>query len=166
MKIANTVKTLTLLGLTTLALAAGSSQAEPGFGYYNGNQNFNPWLNNPAYQQARQQVALKERQAQLGLRMDSQLQRILGGMEDGRLTLREASGLLREHLAIGALERGYMADGRLGPRELLNLEQRLDEANRRIMFEKHDRENMGQKGRSGEPGRPGDLGRPGDMGRR
>lgn len=160
MKIANTVKTLTLLGLTTLTLAAASSQADPGFGYYNGNQNFNPWLNGQAYQQARQQAVLKERQVQLGLRMDSQLQRILGGMEDGRLTLREASGLLREHLAISALERGYLADGRLGPRELINLEQRLDEANRRIMFEKHDRESVGQKGR------PGDMNRPGDMGRR
>ncbi|MDO9225402.1 MAG: hypothetical protein Q8M09_14170 [Pseudomonadota bacterium] len=162
MKIANTVKTLTLLGLTTLTLAAASSQADPGYGYgyYNGNQNFNPWLNGPAYQQARQQAVLKERQVQLGLRMDSQLQRILGGMEDGRLTLREASGLLREHLAISALERGYMADGRLGPNELINLEQRLDEANRRIMFEKHDRESVGQKGR------PGDMNRPGDMGRR
>lgn len=154
MKVATTLKTLTLLGLTALTLGAASSQADSGYGYYGSNQNFNPWLNGPAYQQARFVASMKERQAQLDQRMDNQLQRILGGMEGGKLTLREATGLLREHLEISTLERRYMADGRLGPHELASLEQRLDEANRHIMFEKHDREQVGQMGRP-------DMGRPG-----
>jgi hypothetical protein len=153
MKVATTLKTLTLLGLTALTLGAASSQADPG--YYGGNQNFNPWLNGPTYQQARYLAGMKERQAQLEQRMDNQLQRILGGMEQGKLTLREATGLLREHLEIGALERSYLADGRLGPREMASLEQRLDEANRHIMFEKHDREQAGQDKRPIVIGRPG-----------
>lgn len=154
MKVASTLKTLTLLGLTALTLGAASSQADPGYGYFGGNQSFNPWLNGPTYQQARYLAGMKERQAQLEQRMDKQLQRILSGMENGKLTLREATGLLREHLEIGALERGYMADGRLGPRELASLEQRLDEASRRIMFEKHDSEQAGQRGRPMAMGRP------------
>lgn len=161
MKIATTMKTLTLLGLTALTLGAASGQADTGYFYYGANQNVNPWLSGPAYQQARYLASMKERQQQLDQRMDTQLQRILSGMDEGRLTLREASGLLREHLSISALERNYMADGRLGPQELANLEQRLDEANRHIMFEKHDREQAAQKARPVEVIRPVDMGRPG-----
>ncbi len=161
MKIATTMKTLALLGLTALTLGTASSQADTGYGYYGANQNFNPWLSGPAYQQARYVASMKERQQQLDQRMDAQLQRILNGMEAGNLTLREATGLLREHLAISAMERAYMADGRLGPRELVDLERRLEEANRHIVFEKHDREKAAQMGRPIDTGRPVDMGRPG-----
>ncbi len=150
MKTLATLKTLTLLGLASLTLAAGASQADNGYAYFGGNPNANPWLNGPAYQQARYYATMKERVAQLDLRQDNQLKRILDGMEDGRLTTREAAGLLREHLAISALERQYEADGRLGPNELRDLEQRLEEANRHIAFENHDREQ--QRGPMGRPG--------------
>lgn len=165
MKFTTTLKTLTMLGLTSLTLATTTSQADSGFGYYGGYQNANPWLASPANQQARYVAAMKERVAKLDQRQDFQMQRILGGMETGKLTMREATSLLREHLAISALERNYMADGRLGSDELNDLERRLDEANRHIMFEKNDRE---QRGDMGHPnvGRPGDMGFPGDMGRR
>jgi hypothetical protein len=170
MKISTTLKTLTMLGLTTLTLAATSSQADNGYGYYGGNPypnpwiggapNANPWMANPAMQHARFLAALKQRQEQLDQRQDAQMQRILSGMDSGQLTSREAAGLIREHLAIANLERTFMADGRLGPEELSSLEQRLAEADRHIMFEKHDRE------QSGPMGKPGDMGRPGDYGRR
>ncbi|MDD4881559.1 MAG: hypothetical protein PHR30_08215 [Gallionellaceae bacterium] len=150
MKIATTVKTLTLMGLTSLALVAGTSQADNNSPYFGGNQNANPWLAGQAHQQMNYQMAFRARVDQLDQRQDAQLQRILGGMEQGKLTLREASGLIREHLAISNLERRYMADGRLGPNELNDLERRLEEANRHIQFEKNDREQAGQ------PGRPGD----------
>jgi hypothetical protein len=150
MKFTTTLKTLTMLGLTSLTLATSSSQADSGYIYFGGYPNANPWLNGPAYQQARYHAAIKERLAQLDQRQDNQLQRILGGMEDGRLNMREAVSLIREHVAISALERNYLADGRLGPNELRDLEQRLEEANRHIMFEQNDREHRGQ------PGRPGD----------
>ena len=144
------LKTFALLGLASLTLATGASQADSGYIYFGSNPNANPWLNGPAYQQARYYATMKERIAQLDVRQDNQLQRILNGMENGRLTTREAAGLLREHLAISALERQYTADGRLGPNELRDLEQRLEEANRHIMFENNDREQ--QHGPMGRPG--------------
>ena len=67
--------------------------------------------------------------------------------------MREATSLLREHLAISALERDYQADGRLGPNELRDLERRLDEASRHIVFESKDREQYGHMGRPGDMGR-------------
>jgi hypothetical protein len=148
-----------MLGLTTLTLAASSSQADSGYIYFGGNPYANPWLSGPAYQQARHFATFKERLAQLDQRQDNQLQRILGGMEDGRLNMREAVSLIREHVAISALERKYLADGRLGPNELYDLEQRLEEASRHIMFEKHDREQRGPAGRPNDWGHPGDAGR-------
>ncbi len=150
MKTTTPRKTLALLGLAALTLAAGASQADSGYAYYGNNPYNNPWLSGPAHQQARDPATMRERIAQLDLRQDNQLKRILDGMENGKLTTREATGLLREHLAIGTLERQYEADGRLGPNELRDLEQRLEEANRHIAFENHDREV--QRGPMGRPG--------------
>jgi len=176
MKIATTLKTLTLLGLTSLTLAAGVSQADNGFVYYErapmpspwaGNaQHANPWMANPAYQQARIAAELKERQMQLDQRQDRQMERILNGMENGKLTLREAADLLREHVAIANMERKFISDGRLGPRELVILEKRLDEASKRIMIEKKDREKVAQIDRPGDRVRHDDTPRYGDYGRR
>jgi hypothetical protein len=165
----NTLKTLTLLGLASLTLAATNSQADNGYGYYgpvpapnawNGAAPVaNPWLANSAYQQARLVATMKHRQALMDERQDAQMQRILQGMDNGRLTSREAAGLLREQLAIANLERNYLSDGRLGPNELVSLEQRLAEAEKRITFDQNNREQEGPNGRHGEPGRPGDFGR-------
>jgi len=175
MKFATKLKTLTLLGLTSLTLTAASSQADNGYGYYGSAPmpnpwygvapNANPWMQDHAARQARIAAAFKQRQVELDQRQDAQMQRILAGMEDGRLTGREAAGLLREHLDIANLERGFMADGRLGPNELLNLEQRLAEAGRHITFEQNDRERTDTKNRPEERERPGNMGRPGDFGR-
>jgi hypothetical protein len=168
MKIATTLKTLSLLGLTSLTLASATSQADSGYDYYGGtpnpwygvNPNANPWMGNQAYQQARIAAMLKQRQAHLDQRQDSQMLRILSGMESGKLTSREAVVLLREHLAIANLERKYMVDGRLGPNELADLEQRLSEAERHIKFEQRDRENAPPIGYPGNDGRPGEYNRP------
>lgn len=154
MKTTAILKSFALAGLASLTLASGASQADTGYIYFGTNPNINPWLNGPAYQQARYYATMKERIAQLDVRQDNQLKRILDGMEDGRLTTREAVGLLREHLAISALERQYTADGRLGPNELRDLEQRLEEANRHIFFENNDRQQQ-----RGPMGRPGDWDR-------
>lgn len=173
MKIATTLKTLTLLGLTSLTLASAASHADNGYGPYDRapafnpwggvSQNANPWMNPQAQQQARIAAEMKQRLAQFDQRQDTQMQRILKGMEQGKITLREAVDLLREHVAIANLERSYMADGRLGPRELVSLEKRLDEAAKHIKSDLTDREKVGRiehpgdrdddKGRFGEPGR-------------
>lgn len=140
MKITTTAKTLTMLGLMSLGLAAGPGQADSGVIYFNNNPYANPYLNAPAYQQARMAAAVRERLMRLDQRQDAQLQRITRGIEEGRLTDREAVALLREHLAISTLERRYLIDGRLGPRELDDLEYRLAEAERHIKFERNDRD--------------------------
>jgi hypothetical protein len=168
MKITTSLKALSLLGVASMTLAA-ASHANDGYGYYGGTPNpapwygsvpnANPWLVNPAYQQARVLATLKQRQAQLDQRQDGQMLRILNGMESGKLTSREAVGLLREHLAIANLERRYMVDGRLGPNELASLEQRLAEAERHITFEQRDRERTGPAGHPGNGGRPGEYDR-------
>jgi hypothetical protein len=168
MKTVSILKSVSLLALTSLTLAAATSQADNG--YYGGAQNpnpwygtppnANPWMANPAYQQARIIVTLKQRQEQLDQRQDQQMLRILTGMESGQLTSREAAGLLRENLAIASLERRYVVDGRLGPNELSSLEQRLAEAERHVVLELHDRE------RTPPIGHPGDMGRPGEYDRR
>ena len=165
MNTATTLKKLALLGLASLSLAAASSQADNYYGAYGSAPNVNPWINNPGFQQTRWVAAFRQRQAQLDQRQDAQMQRILNGMENGRLTLREATGLLREHLDIAKLERGYMADGRLGPNEMARLEQRLNEAERHITFEQRDREKADHMGRPGEIGHPVDMDRRGDMNR-
>ncbi len=176
MKLSTTLKTLTMLGLTTLSLAATSSQANSGFVSFGGNAN--PWMTNPAMQQARYQAEMKQRHAQLDQRQDAQMQRILKGMDNGKLTTQEAAGLLREHLAIANMERGYLADGRLGPNELSNLEKRLEVAEKNIKWEIRDRERVASSRDDDHLRKPGeygqyndrdyrrDDGRPGDNGRR
>lgn len=156
MRVSTSLKTLAALGIASLALAGAPSHADNGYVYFYGNPQANPWLQNQAMQQARYQAELRNRIAQLDLRQDAQLKRILDGMEGGQLTTREAVGLLREHLAISSVERKYLADGRLGPNELRDLEARLEEANRHITFENRDRERERDRDPRGPAGRPGD----------
>ena len=142
MKIAKTLKTLSIVGVTSLGLYAGASQADydgPRWGYNN------PYMPVP---QAQNHWEFKQQFADFDQRMDRQLQRILHGMETGRLTMKEAVKLLREHQEINALERQYLADGRLGPREFRDLDRRLDEASRHIQFEKRDDDRVGYNGRN------------------
>jgi len=132
MKIANTVKTLCLVGVTSLGLYAGASHAD--FDAYHGP---NPYM---AEAQPRHDVAFRQPLSRFDQRMDNQLRRIVNGIEAGRLTRQETVRLLREHQFINALERQYLADGRLGPRELSDLDRRLDQASRNILFENRDAE--------------------------
>jgi hypothetical protein len=178
MKIATTMKSLALLGLATLTLGATASQADSGYVLFGRAPmpdpvpwnavppNANPWLNNGAFQQARFAAAMKQRQAQLDQRQDAQMQRILSGMDSGRLSSREAAGLLREHLSIANMERNFMSDGRLGPEELISLERRLADAERHITFEQNDREKAAPGGHPGPMGRPDEMGHHGEFGRR
>ncbi|MCP5279348.1 MAG: hypothetical protein H6935_13465 [Thiobacillus sp.] len=134
MNIAKTVKTLCVVGVTSLGLYAGASQAD--YDGYRGN----PYQPAP---QAHYNAGFKGQLDQFDARMDNQLQRILHGMESGKLTMKEAIRLLQEHQAISALERQFLRDGRLGPRELFDLDRRLDHASSNIFWEKHDYDRAG-----------------------
>lgn len=175
MKFATSLKTLTLAGLTAMTLAAPASQADTGYVYFGSNASpwaggqANPWMANPAMQQARFQAEMKQRHEELNQRQDEQMEHILRGMDKGRLTTSEAATLIREHLAIANLERKYVADGRLGPNELVDLEKRVADAGRRIVMESRDREvaatvEKGEPPRHQDDRKPGDFGRPGDYG--
>jgi hypothetical protein len=135
MKLVQNAKTLCLVSVAALGLSAGVSQADWG---YAGAQH-NPWL---AGQHNIGPMVFKQQVVDFDQRLDKQLQRILTGMEKGQLTMREAVDLLREHQEINALERRYSADGRLGPRELADLDRRLDVASQNIRFEKRDRDQV------------------------
>ncbi len=142
MNIAKTVKTLCIVGVTSLGLQAGAGQA----GYEDHRAFQNPYMPVP---QTHFNTDFRQQLEDIESRMDRQLQRILNGMEQGRLSMREATGLLREHQDINALERRYMRDGHLGPRELADLDRRLDSASRHIQWEKRDRERTGFNDRFG-----------------
>jgi hypothetical protein len=156
MKLATSIKTLAMLGLTTLSLAAGTSQANGGYMSFGGN--VNPWVSHSTVHQTRYQAEMKHRHAQLDQRQDEQMQRILKGMDKGKLTSREAAELLREHLAIANMERGFLADGRLGPNELAHLEKRLDIAAKNIKWEIRDRERVASLTGFDDPRKPGAYG--------
>jgi len=140
MEITNTVKTLCIVGVTALGLYAGTSKA----GYEGYPTHQNPYLPAP---HAHFDAGFKQRLEQFDIRMDRQQQRIQGGMEQGKLTMKEVIRLLQEHQAINALERLYLRDGRLGPWELVDLDRRLEQANMNIFWEKQDYERTGFNGR-------------------
>ena len=146
MKFTTPLKPLIMIGMTSLTLAAGAALAEQ-----QGYPGYNPYLNDyrpaaPA-KLAPYSGPMRTRQAQFDQRLDNQLQRILSGMEKGQVTMREATALLREHLEINAMERRYMADGRLGPREMDDLDRRLDQASKHIVFESRDRDDRQDRDR-------------------
>jgi hypothetical protein len=145
MKFAHIVKTLGVVGATAMTLQASTSQADAQL-YANYD---NPWLSVPAYQPMHHRGSFRQQAQAFDQRLDAQLQRILHGMETGLLTMRETAALLNEHVAINALERQYLADGRFGPFELRDLEARLDRASKHIFFEKQDGDHRGGADRLG-----------------
>lgn len=153
MKIVSTLKALTMISAASLALSAGIGHAQmvnPGY--------YNPWLNGYTPQHLQNQMAMKEHLDRFEERLENQFKLILQGMENGKLTQRESIGLLREHLAIGTLERRYLADGKLGMKELQDLVQRLDQAGRSIRQEVRDSEVVRER-RGNWPGNwPGNPG--------
>jgi len=139
-----TLKTLFTVGVASLGLYAGASQADyDGYPAYRGN----PYL--PAPQMHYNGGNYEQMLDRFDARLDNHLERILDGMEKGKLTLREAISLLQEHQEINRLERRYTRDGRLGPRELADLDRRLDNASDHIRAEKKDRERAGDPRRYG-----------------
>ena len=118
-------KTLGLLALSTLGLMASGAQADE----YRGGHG-----DRHAYQQSRLYSQ------QVNARQDRQMERIRGGMQDGRLTRAEFRELMEEQHKIRAMERHFRADGVIDAREFKRLDRALDVASRNIMAEKHDRQ--------------------------
>lgn len=73
-------------------------------------------------------------------RIERQAQRIQRGREEGQLTRWEFRGLMREHRAVRAMQRDFLADGHMNRVEFREMSRALDEAGQRIRIEKHDGE--------------------------
>jgi hypothetical protein len=97
--------------------------------------------NHPAFQESlRMKNEINERQ-------DRQLDRILNGFYDKRITLVEFRKLMDEQQNIRKMERGFMVDGFINRHEFQKLDTALDTASRNIFHQAHDDDD-----RNGRPG--------------
>lgn len=129
MQTVNLSKILSLLALSGLALMAGSSQAN--------DRGFYSRTNVPGY--AQHDFGDHRGRASIDERQRNQMERIRDGLQSGQLTRFEARQLMQEQKQIERTQRHYLADGRLSRGEWLDLDRLLDQANRNIRVEKHDR---------------------------
>jgi len=77
---------------------------------------------------------------EINMRQEQQRARIDHGFRTGVITRFEFRRLTAEQQDIQALERAFVADGFLNPRERMELNRRLDVASQHIVFEAHDRQ--------------------------
>jgi hypothetical protein len=139
MNVRTTLKTVALVTLTVAALGGSLAQADttieierrpaPG------------WNDGPRFPPPPKPFPIRsgELEERIDQRQDDLMERIIQGIDSGRLNGRESASLLREQRDIGRLESRYLADGYLSRAEYRDLEDRLDAAERRIFREKHDR---------------------------
>lgn len=74
-------------------------------------------------------------------RQDNQRGRIVNGVKSGELTAREAGRLAREQVQIQRLENRFRQSGDgLSNRERVRLQREMNQANRHIYRQKHDRQ--------------------------
>lgn len=137
MKTVTIAKTLSLIALSSLALAAGISHAH-GWGGHN------PYLtaSAPVFERSPHHgdpFAHDLGHAGIDARQQKQLERIRNGIEHGQISRHEARDLYREQKEIEWAQRRYLADGRLSRDEYRNLDRMLDQAGANIREEKHDR---------------------------
>jgi len=145
MKTVNIAKNLSLIALSSLALAAASAQAH-------GRSDYNPYLPVvvPAAPQHADQHDYDARfgrdfsprhdgYASIDLRQQKQMERIRDGIASGQISHQEARDLVREQREIERAQRRYLADGRLSRDEWISLDRMLDQSSDNIREEKHDR---------------------------
>lgn len=82
-------------------------------------------------------------------RQERQKDRIMAGKRSGELTRHEFREIMDAHREIKAMERHFLADGRLDRREFNRLDRALDRNDRAIRSEKHDWQARNQRGGHG-----------------
>lgn len=121
-----------VLGISASALAHGNEDYRPGY-------DNNAFHKHPVFQESlRLMKEVNERQ-------DRQMDRILNGLYERRVTPQEFRRLMDGQRDIQRMERQFLADGLLSRFEYQKLDSALDAANRSIFKEKHD-----AQGRYGE----------------
>lgn len=134
------IKTLTIAGLTTLALAYGAAKADGRPCHPPGGPN--PYLpqSTPAPAWGWQPSPGADRWSdRIDARQERQMQLIRYGMHTGQLTPREAHRLMEEQRAIERMQRQFLADGHLSLEERKRLEMALLEARFNIRAQLYDR---------------------------
>jgi len=137
MNVRNTLKTVATTTLLALALGGAAAQADttveiqkrpaPG------------WNDGPHFPgHPGSEYRDDKRQDRVDLRQDDLLERVLSGIESGRLDRKESVFALRDLRDIAKLERAYLADNYLSRFEYDTLDDRLDAAERRLFRDKHD----------------------------
>ncbi|MBW8365367.1 MAG: hypothetical protein K0M39_12525 [Rhizobium sp.] len=117
---------LGMLMLGGLSLMATAAQAD-------WNRNGHPQVRH-AYQQS------QAYSQQINTRQARQMDRIEAGNHNGSLTRHEVRDLMREQHEIQAMERHFRADGIIDAREFQRLDHALNQADRNIRAERHDRQ--------------------------
>lgn len=125
-KLIQTLGLAAMLGMSAGALAYGNDDYRSS---YNNGHAFNK---HPVFQESlRLMIEVNERQ-------DKQLDRILNGFYEKRITPQEFRKLMDGQRDIQRMERQFLADGLLSRFEYQKLDAALDAANRRIFKEAHD----------------------------
>ena len=140
------VKTLAIAALASLTMLAGASQA-------------NSWGNHATHfatpfaphspdrsgfaranydHDASRGFKSREASYVIDSRQQTQMEKIMHGLRVGNLSQREARKLMREQKEIELLQRDYLDDRHLSRNEWVELDQRLDRAERNIRSEKRD----------------------------
>lgn len=125
-KLIRTLGMAAVLGMSAGAFAYGNDDYRSG---YNNGHAFNK---HPVFQESlRLMIEVNERQ-------DKQMDRILNGLYEKRITPQEFRKLMDGQRDIQRMERLFLADGLLSRHEYQKLDSALDAANRSIFREKHD----------------------------
>lgn len=120
------------LGLLALGFLTGGAQANWGPAHLSHGHAFES--RGHAFEQSRAWVKETDR------RLEQQAARIHRGLHGGELTRREAHRLTQQQHDIRALQRRFLADGRLSAHEFHQLDRALDAAHRSIVAESRDRQ--------------------------
>lgn len=121
--------------LKTLAAASVLAVASLGTAHANGPQGYGYVTVQPGYGARHHPLdGLRE----INARQEQQRARIDHGFRTGLITRLEFRRLMAEQQDIQGMERAFVSDGFLHPRERMELHRRLDLASRHIVFEARD----------------------------
>ena len=118
--------------LSTLIAAATFAVITPALA--DGPRGYGRPTGQPVYVGQHPLVGLRE----INMRQERQCARIDRGFHRGAITRFEFRRLMAEQHDIQAMERAFVADGFLSPREHMELNRRLDIASQHIFFEARD----------------------------
>lgn len=141
MKSNRILKTLSIAAVAALSLTSGISQAE-GWGRYE--RAYAPNISDQGrFDHRDPDIRWSDNQRasfDIDERQQEQMERIMHGLRDGRLSRIEADKLMHQQRKIELLQRQYLSDRHLSRSEWIDLDRRLDRQAHNIRAEKHDRD--------------------------